>query len=261
MAMARVRVRRDRPGAAAWAVALAATMLAVYLLTLPVREKSDSLFVSAPVTREMALGRLELWCVSLGRCGTAEEARILASGLSERGAAGVAADLDGAWQALGAAYGTQADAQRVAARLRDEAGLDAAALRVGAEPATLRVTAPEAQLDDVSAADALLREQIAALGTLASQLDKGEASAEAARTLCAVAASQARERARLLRRWPQADSDALCAPLAAQLEALSGHLDAAVNAGSRPIAALSGLLRAAQLEAFIGLVEWQSGYG
>ena len=32
--MAKVRVRRDRPTALSWAVALAVTMLAVYLITL-----------------------------------------------------------------------------------------------------------------------------------------------------------------------------------------------------------------------------------
>ncbi len=261
MSMTRVRVRRERPGALAWAVALAATMLAVYLLTLPAKRKSDSLFASATVTRALSLEAVDAWCVSLGRRDTPEAARALAATLADRGAAGVAAELDGAWQALGAAYDDRREAERVAGRIRAEAGLDAAAVRLYAPAVNLRVTAPEAQLDDVAAADALLRGQAAQLGTLARQLDRGETTAEAVRALCAVAASQVRERARSLRRWPERDEDRLCAPLAGLLETLSGLLDGPVSAGSATTAALSGLLRAARLETLLRLAAWQGSLG
>ena len=104
MGMTRVRVRRERPGTLAWAVALALTMLAVYLLTLPRAEKSDSLFASATVTRALTLPPVDAWCVSLARCDTPEEARVRAAALTDRGAAGVAARWDGSWLALAAAY-------------------------------------------------------------------------------------------------------------------------------------------------------------
>ena len=42
VAMTKVRVRRDRPTALSWAVALAVTMLAVYLITLSVAPKEDA---------------------------------------------------------------------------------------------------------------------------------------------------------------------------------------------------------------------------
>lgn len=256
MALTRVRVRKERPSALAWAVALALTALAVYLLTLPRAEEGDSLFASARVTRRLELAPVEAWCVSLARCDSPEAARIRAAGLTDRGAAGSVAELDGAWQVLGACYASQRDAQRTAERLRAREGMDASAVRLSVGAVSLRVTAPEAQLDAVAAGEALLRDQQERLGEIALQVDRGEAEPEAARALCAVAGSEAAEAARALGRFP--GDDELCRGLAALLESRAALLDAVVGAGNRPAAALSGLIRCAQLEGLLGQVAWQA---
>ena len=261
MGLARVRVRRERPRALAWAVALALTMLAVYLITLPRSEAPDSLFASATVTRALTLPPVDAWCVSLARCDTPEEARVRAAALTDRGAAGVAARWDGAWLALAAAYDSQREAERVAGRIREEAGAPAEVVRLTAPAVGFNVTAPEAQLDDLSAADELLRSEADRLGALARQLDRGEVSAEAARTLCAVAAGEARGRLRALKRWPGADEDALCGALVHRLDVLAGLLDAAATAAPCPAATLSAHLRAAQLETLTATAIWQREQG
>ena len=256
MALTRVRVRRARPSALAWAVALAVTALAVYLLTLPRAEESDSLFASARVTRRLELPSMEVWCVSLARRDTPEAARICASGLAARGAAACVAELEDAWQVLGACYDSRREAVRTASRLRDEAGLDAAAVCLSAGAASLRLTAPEAQLDAVEAGLALLREQHARLGELALRVDRGEAAPEAARTLCAVAAGEAAEAARALERF--AGDDRVCPGLTALLAARASMLEAVSRSGGLPAATLSGLIRCAQIEVLAEQAAWQA---
>ena len=118
----RVRVRRDRPGAAAWAIALVVTMLVVYLLTLDAARPDvvESVSAAPRVTREIAFEPIEGWCVSLCDCESAEAARIQASAYTSRGAAGYVARVNGVWHVLGAAYETRREAERVAGKLRKE---------------------------------------------------------------------------------------------------------------------------------------------
>lgn len=252
--MTRVRVRRDRPTALAWAIALAVTMLVVYLLTLDAARPDvvESVSAAPRVTREIEFGALEGWCVSMARCDSPESARLQASGFTARGAAGDVAQLDGAWHVLGAVYASEKDAARIAERLKKDAGIDAQALRLDAGGLKLRITAPQAQIDAIAGADALLRAQARQLGEVALQVDRGEIGADGARTLCAVAASEADEAAAALGAIPGADENRLCAALIARLDALSRMQDAVARDAAASGAALSGMLRCAQVETFLG---------
>ena len=156
----RVQVRRERPTAAAWTVAMAVTMLFVYVLTLgaarPVAVESVS---AAPrVTREIRLRALKMYCVSLGSWPDAGNARIEAAGFVSRGAAGFVREVDGVWHVLGAMYGDQRDARRVAKRLTESGEARAEVLCLEAGAVTLRVTAPERQIGAIAAADEKIRE-------------------------------------------------------------------------------------------------------
>ena len=255
--MTRVRVRRDRPTGLAWAVALAVTMLAVYLATLSAGRPDAVESVSAEprVTREITFEALEGWCVSMARCDSAESARLMASGYTARGAAGDVALLDGAWQVIGAVYESEKDARRVADRLRRDEGIDAQALRLDAGGLKLRVTAPQRQIDAIAGAEALLRSQSRQLGALASQVDRGEIAADGARTLCALAATETSQAAALLDAMPGAAENGLCAALIDALDALGRMQDAVARDARAAGASLSGMLRCAQVEAFLGLRE------
>ena len=124
-------------------------------------------------------------------------------------------------------------------------------MRLEAKGLTLRVTAPAAQIEAVAGSDALLRSQVGQLGEVADQLDRGQITPDAARALCALAATEASKQAdslaamdsRLSRTdqpgsggWrgcghpprhrpstprPRAGDNELCAALIAQLRALA----------------------------------------
>ena len=254
MSVTRVRVRRERPTALALAVALCVTMLVVYVLTLNVGgpDVVESMAAAPRVTREICFEALDGWCVTMGERDTQEEARLLAAGYVSRGAAGYVAELDGKWTVLGALYDGERDARRIAERLREDEGLPAQAVRLGAPELTLRITAPESQIDAVAGADALLRRQTAQLGQMALQLDREEIRAESARALCALAATEAAEAGAALRAVPGAEDNALCKALIDRLSALSELQKAAADSASAGSATLSGMLRCAQLETFLG---------
>lgn len=260
MALTRVRVRRERPTALAWAIALAVTALAFYLLTLPREEEPDSLFASAAVTRQLTFGPIEVWCVTLAERDTPEAARVAAAELTDRGAAGCVARGGKGWQVLGACYDSEPEARRMAARIRASEGLEAGVTALAAGEAALRLTAPEAQLDALSAGDALLRSLHARLGTLAAQLDRGEASPEAVRALCAVAAGEAAGAAKALERAGRGSE--VCASLAAALRERARMLgDGFIGDASLPRATLSGRLRCAQIEGLLAHIAWQAARG
>ena len=88
----KVRVRRERPSALAWALALLLTMLCVYLLTLGPTAAPEASIASAGdaprITEEVSFAPSAAWFVSLGRYDTAAEARIEAARYTPRGAAG-----------------------------------------------------------------------------------------------------------------------------------------------------------------------------
>ncbi len=261
MGVDRIRVRRERPTALAWAVALCVTMLLVYVLTLNAGgpDVVQSMAPAPRVTRQIAFEALRGWCVSMASCDSDQQARIAASAYSGRGAGGYVARLNGRWAVLGAVYASEKDAARIVKRLRDDEGIPAEAVRVEAERVKLRVTAPQAQIDAIAAADALLREQTARMGEIALQLDRGEIRPDGARTLCAVAAEDAAAASRTLSGIPGAAENALCAGLIRRLDALSDMQKALSAATSEKGASLSGMLRCAQIENFLGQVEMMEG--
>ena len=259
MSVTRVRVRRERPTALAWAVALCVTMLVVYVLTLSAARPDvvESVSAAPRVTSEIELPALEGWCVSMARCGTPEEARLQAAAYSARGAAGYVVRLEDAWQVLGAVYDSEGEAGRIAERLSREAGLEAGVIHLKADGLKLRITASEAQIEAVAGADAALREQARQLGQIALQLDRGELGGDAARTLCAVAATEAERAAGSLESLP--GENRLCAALAKQLVTLAGMQQALADSGSETGATLSGMARCAQVAGFLGQWELQAG--
>ena len=261
MNMARVRVRRERPSALVWSVALCVTMLVVYVLTLNASKPDvvESMAAAPRVTREIEFDALTGWCVSMASCASDQEARLAASAYGSRGAGAYVANLDGAWRVLGAVYESEKDAQRIARRLSSEEGLDAEAIRLEAPSVKLRITAPQAQIDAIAAADALLREQTRQLGQVALQLDRGEIRFDGARTLCGLAAQDAAGASRTLSAIPGAADNALCAGLIGRLDALS-EMQSALAAGTGDKGAVfSGMIRCAQIENFLGQWEMQGG--
>ncbi|MBR1820162.1 MAG: hypothetical protein IJ769_00920, partial [Clostridia bacterium] len=167
--MKRVRVRRERPTALAWAVALCVTMLVVYVLTLSADgpDVVDSMAAAPRVTREIAFKALEGWCVRMARCDSDQEARLAASAYGSRGAGGYVTQVEGEWAVLGAVYASEKDARRIARRLADDEGIPAEAVLLEADGVKLRITAPQAQIDAIAGADALLRQQTDQLGQIA----------------------------------------------------------------------------------------------
>lgn len=254
-----VRVRRDRPTGVAWAAALAITMLMVYLATLAPQAdlRAQSAFAAPRVTREIEFGALDMYLVSLYGCQTGEEARLRASGFTGKGAAGYVYETDEGWQVLGAAYEESRDAERIAERLSSDENIDAQVVRIKADRVAMRITAPQVQIEAVAAAEALLRSQTAQLGDMALQLDRDEISSGAACTLCAVASTQATAAAQVLRQIPGANENDLCRRLIERLESLDKLLRAVAGAAGEAPSTLSGMLRCAQIDTFIGQAELQ----
>lgn len=264
MNMTRVRVRRERPTALALAVALCVTMLIVYVLTLDAKgpDVVESMAAAPRVTREIGFEPLSGWCVSMAGCESQQEARLQASAWVGRGAAGCVRELEGEWRVLGALYDSRKEAERISKRLRDDEGIPAEAIHLEAKGLTLRVTAPEAQIEAVAGADALLRSQTAQMGDIALQLDRGEISADAARALCALAATEASNMAASLAAIPGAKENELCAGLIGRMEELAGMQDTVAGGTRADAASLSGMLRCAQIENFLGQWEMMRGlYG
>ena len=256
--MARVQVRRDRPTALAVAVALCVTRLVVYVLTLNLKgpDVVESMAAAPRVTRQIEFAPLTGWCVAMARCETEQEARLQASAWVGRGAAGYVTRWEDSWAVLGAVYASEKDARRIARRLSEEEGLTADALCVKTEGLTLRITAPGAQIDAIAAADALLRGQAEQLGSVALQLDRDEIGPDAARALCALAATEAGDAAKALGAIPGAGDNALCAGLYERLLSLSQMQQAVADSVRASGASLSGMLRSAQVECFVGQVAW-----
>ena len=259
MSVTRVRVRRERPTALAWAIALCVTMLVVYVLTLSAARPDvvESVSAAPRVTSEIELPPLEGWCVTMAQCDAPEEARLQAAAYSARGAAGYVARLEDAWQVLGAVYDSKGEAERIAERLSREAGLEAGVIHLEADRLKLRITASEAQIEAIAGADATLREQARQLGQIALQLDRGELGGDAARTLCAVAATEAEQAAGALESLP--GENRLCAALADQLRSLAAMQRTLADSRSEAGATLSGMARCAQIAGFLGQWEFQRG--
>ena len=257
MAMAKVRVRRDRPTALSWAVALAVTMLAVYLITLIAAPKEDAAESAAVqgerVTVDATLEGVEMYFADLGCHGDAGEARVAAAQLAQRGAAGVVWTDAAGSHVLGAAYALEADAARIASRLAQREALEANVLKLAAGPVSLRITAAEADAEAVVQADKILRAQLAQTAGMALQVDRGELPAASARMLAAVSASELDAARKALAAIPGGADDPVCAGLSAQLEALSESLKS-LSRGRDSGAALSGRLRCCHVTGVLSLI-------
>lgn len=256
----RVKVRRERPSALSWAIALAVTMLAVYLMTLGVSAGDSARQASASrerVTREIAFEGMEQYFADLGTYDDPTRARIAASELAERGAAGVVIEEDG-WHVLGAGYALEADAARIAGQLSQQEGLSAGVRKRSAEGVSLRITAPEADVDAIAAADRILRAQLKQIASMALQVDRGEISAASARTLAAVSRSELDGSREALAAVSGAAENPVCAGLLSQLDSLCAALDA-VARGSLSGASLSGALRCCHVSGTLALIDFLNG--
>ena len=256
MKESRIVVRRERPTVLAISIALAVTMLVVYVLTLDALgpDVVESVSAAPRVTREIEFAKLEGWCVSLGAWDSADQARAEAANYVDRGAAGRVHMIDGRWHALGAMFDSRKQAEAMAATLTD---IPAGVVPLRAEAVRMRITAPDRQIDLIVAADGLLRDGAWQLSTLARQLDRGEIQPEAALTLCALSGSEADGLREKLQNIPGAEDNRLCAAL---MEALKGMSEALseVRGSGKTGAALSGLIRLAGIDTFISLMDLQT---
>ena len=253
--MTRVHVRRERPSAAAWAMALVVTMLILYVLTLDASRPDvvESVSAEPRVTRRIEFEAMERWCVSMGRFEDAGRARIEAAGSVSGGGAGLVQAVDGGWQVLSAMVGSEREARRLAAQLKSDTGAEAEAVRLDCEAVTVQITAPERQIDAIAGAEQALRGQIDQLDTLARQLDRGEQRPDGARMLCALAATEIRQAGENLARTPGAAENRLCATLLESLDALAGQLDAISASGQAAASSLSGMARLAGIDTYLRL--------
>lgn len=256
----RVQVRRDHPAHLAWVIALLVTMLMVYLATLSSQSSlgTQSVSTSPRVTRELTFEELEMYLVSLYDCGSGESARMLASGYTGRGAAGYVYQTGEGWQVIGAAYEEERDAERIARRLSADEGLDAQVLPISVGKVDMRITAPEIQISAIAEADALLRDQTRQLGNMALQLDRNEISTGTVCTLCAVASTRAKACAEILNNIPGSAENDLCKALIKRLTALSELLGTIGESLGEDTSTLSGMLRCAQTDTFLGQAELQN---
>ena len=253
-----VRVRRDRPTPAAWALALMLTMLAVYLLTLGLSlPRAEQVSASPRETRTVTFDRLRAYCISMGAYGSPEAARIEAAGYAARGAAGCVVESAGKWQALGAMYEREKDAQRAAKRLREKGERGAEVVRLEAGKATLRITASRAELERIEGINALLREQVAALDQLARQLEGGEAQPGTVRTLCAAASTEVSEAGKALAAFPGTGKSGVCKGLCDAAAMLAQRLAAVAASGQGPLG-MAGMLRLTAMETFLDLRKLQT---
>ena len=256
MKESRVFVRRERPTALALSIALAVTMLVVYVLTLDAigPDVVESVSAAPRVTREIEFARLEGWFVSLGAWDSEDQALAEAADFTHRGAAGRVYPIDGRWHVLGALYGARREAARTADTLSD---IPARVVEMTAEAVRMRITAPDRQIDLIVAADGLLRDGVWQVCNIARQLDRGEVQSEAALTLCALSASEADKLSEKLHNIPGADENRLCAALIGALNGFSGELAEVRNSGAAG-AALSGLIRRVGIDAFLNLRDLQT---
>lgn len=248
----RVRVRRDRPSALTWAIALAVTMLAVYLITLSAPEKKEveDASTGVRVTRELNFESMTVYFADLGVYSDESQARIAAARYTDRGAAGVVHSDAGGFHVLGAGYSLEADAKRIAQRLGEQESIETSVLTLTAPALSLRVTAPEEDVEAIVDADCVLRTQLNQLNALALQVDRGEVSALSAKTLAKVAASEVQSARKRLEKISGSADQPVCAAMIGLLASLEENLSYVGGNG----AALSGSLRCCHVHCALKLI-------
>jgi len=260
--LSRVRVRRDRPSALSWAIALAVTMLAVWLITLsaPRAQRSADASAAPRVTRQIDFSGFTVYFADLGAYPDEWQARVAAAGCAGRGAAGVVYESADGFHVLGAGYALESDAERIAARLGEQLGADAGVLELSGPAVSIRVTAPEGDAEAIAEADRTLRTQLSQLNALALQVDRGEITSASARTLARVAASEVRSARRRLEKVAGWEGQPVCLSLRACLQSMEENLSAAGAAASGG-AVLSGLLRCCHAGGALGLIGFLNNPG
>lgn len=252
----RVRVRKARPGALPWALALVAAVLAVSLAVLPGREpevRTELASGRVAVVGEVTLEGVEIYLIALCGYDSEGDARIAAAPLAQRGAAGcLRRDGDG-WQVLLAGYATREEAAEETARLKEEA-VEATVVVLRTAPVHLRITGREANTRALQEALEWLERYPEQAAVMAAQLDRGELSDASARILAAAARTEALTHARYLNAEGLTQNP-VCAALAAQLERLAEGLRT-VESAMETGAALSGRLRACHVESVLARVDF-----
>lgn len=257
----RVRVRRDRPSALSLSLALAVTMLAVYLLTLGVQEKTPAKDVSAGVrvTREIDFQGLTVYFADMGVYEDGWRARAAAAQYADRGAAAMVYADEAGHHVLGAGYELEADARRIAARLSEQENVSAGVIALTAPTRSLRVTAPGEDVEAIVEAERILRAQLAQANRLALQVDRGEIPAASARTLAKVAASEVKAARKRLEEIGGADQP-VCAGLIELLNRTEENLTAAAQR-RQSAAELSGRLRLCHADGIVSLIHFLNELG
>ncbi len=100
------------------------------------------------VTREIDLPSISCYMLQMGAFESKENAEKLANDIKDQGAAGYVYQDSERFRVLASGYGSESDAKSVRDRLKDE-GHDCTVFNLAASGASFRVTATEAQLNNV----------------------------------------------------------------------------------------------------------------
>lgn len=249
-----VQVRRERPSGLAMAIALLLAMLMAYLSTLGTDKGWQSVMASPRVTREVTFEKWKMHLVCVGRCDNEAQARLLAAGDAGGGAGYVWKD-EKDYRVLAAGFEGQADARRWVRRLSQTGAGEGEVISLEASAVAMRMTGPEMTIGAIGEGEALLRDQVRAMGDMAVQLEAGEMDIGTARTLCAVAATRTRGALALIKAMPDGDENRLCKMLTERLDSLQGLLQTVSQWENQNASALAGRLRGIQIDVFLKALE------
>ena len=171
----KIQIRRARPSALAFALALLLTMLFVYAIARPALPSHATNAVSAQsaISTELRMEGMEARFRIEARCSDPLQARILAARCAQDGGAGLILT-DGEGYAIVREAGDASEA----ALLRSAAGL------------TLQLEGSAAELAAVTDAVAFLRAQASETGVLAAALESGDTDASSLAALMRVYQTQ-----------------------------------------------------------------------
>ena len=187
----KVRIQRAHATAPAWilsfAVACAVIWFAAHSILSTPRVTKAVIAAPERVTREITLDGEACSFVRLGAYASPAEARLSASRLVPRGAAGYLYADGAEVSVLGNAYASEENAEKAVKALKAE-DISADILTLPAETLILRLTATETQISAFLTGWNALGNAIGVLNDVARRLDAGEIDASAARTQALVAA-------------------------------------------------------------------------
>lgn len=237
----RVRVRRRHARSLRLSALFLLAALIIYLVSLAVgggapaqetaaEEGAQTSVAAGPaLTQQVSMAPLSVYLVELGAYGDDASARVEAARNARRGAAGYILQENGVYYVMGACYDDKTQAQDVAARLTVSEQISAQVHEKSAGEVLLRVTASQAQVDALAAADAALREAAGQMGQIAFQLDGGELNADQARARLEVLELDAREALEALRAAAGETGGPVIEGLCELLRDLLENLDARIH--------------------------------